>query len=166
MGALPEGGWDLVLGHSLGGAIALRAGIAPLLVLEDPLLGPLRREAVMPDFDLPPGPEAQVAAHPSWHPEDARIKATALAQCGPGVVSAIVDDLADLDLGDEVAGLTTHTLVLGADHDPLVPVALGEALASGNPAVTFEVVPDSSHSIHRDAFDAFTGAIEGWLARR
>ena len=167
---LPDGGWDLVLGHSLGGAIAIRAAADPRfagrLILEDPLLVPLDRATCMAEFDLPLDPEVHVAANPSWHPEDARIKARALSQCGPEVVSAIVDDFVDLDLVNEVASLSTAALLLGADHDPIVPAHLGRTLADTNPAITFAVVEGSSHSMHRDAFEAFTSAIEGWLDDR
>jgi pimeloyl-ACP methyl ester carboxylesterase len=167
---VPAGPWDLVLGHSLGGAIAIRAagdpGFTERLILEDPLLGPLDRATCMAEFDHPLDPESQVAAYPRWHPEDARTKARALSQCGPQVVSAIVDDFVDLDLVDEVASLSTATLLLGAGNDPIVPVDLGRTLADTNPAITFEVVEGSSHSMHRDEFEAFTSAIEGWLDGR
>ncbi len=169
-----DGRWDLVLGHSLGGAVSVRAasggGFAERLVLEDPLLFLPDLEVSLPialsEFDIPLTAEAQAADNPTWHPEDARIKAEALRQCGPGAVEAVTRGLRGLNLVDEIRSVEVPTLVVGAAMKPLVPAALGEGLASMAPHVDFLTVPDSSHSIHRDEFDALMVAIERWMGNR
>ncbi len=132
-------GWDLVLGHSLGGALALVAlrldpGFATRLVLEDPALAIFDPDQALHQLGQPFGVEVNpewVADHnPTWHPEDVRIK-----------VEALERDIAPGHRGDrpaerawnvlaELAALTIPTLVLGADPElgALVPPALGEGL--------------------------------------
>ncbi len=169
-----DGGWDLVLGHSLGGAVSVRAAsggeFATRLVLEDPLLFlpdlDLSLPIALSEFDIPLTAEAHAEDNPTWHPEDARIKAEALRQCGPEAVEALLRGIRGLNLVEEIGSVGVPTLVLGAAMQPLVPAALGEGLASMTPHVDFVTVPDSSHSIHRDEFDALMAAIEAWMGDR
>ncbi|NND84908.1 MAG: alpha/beta hydrolase [Acidimicrobiia bacterium] len=169
--ALPfvDGGWDLAIGHSLGGAVAARAaavdGFADALVLEDPLVFEIRREVGLAEFDLPLEPEFHVAANPAWHPRDAHIKVDALRQCGPETVAGIATGFEGNDLVEEIRSLAVPTLVVGAGIEPLVTPELGGLLAAGA-NVDFTTIPDSSHSIHRDEFEPFMGAIGEWLDDR
>ncbi|MGI8707611.1 MAG: alpha/beta fold hydrolase [Actinomycetota bacterium] len=86
--------WDVVVGHSLGGAIAAIAqttdrGFADRLVLEDPLLRLSEPESFIAEYTKPfedPSAGAVLAQHPRWHPQDARIKAEALEASSPEVV--------------------------------------------------------------------------------
>jgi pimeloyl-ACP methyl ester carboxylesterase len=85
--------WDLVIGHSLGGAVAVAAAsrrphwthalllLDPVLALSpddhEELLGGLLAELGQHD------PEALLRQHPAWHPEDATQKVAAARLVGP-----------------------------------------------------------------------------------
>ncbi len=167
-------GWDLVLGHSLGGALALVAirldpGFATRLVLEDPALAVFDPDQALHQLSQPFGVEVTpewVAHHnPTWHPEDVRIKVESLSETSQQVSEAIVRQNEYWNVLAELAALTIPTLVLGADPElgALVPPALGEGLPGLNENVRFVSVPGASHSMHRDEFAAFMGEIYRFL---
>ncbi len=167
------GPWDLMLGHSLGGAIAVTLlvddrAFAARVILEDPALFLPGPETTLPmllgEFDQPLTVEGQQRLNPTWHPTDAGIKADALGQCGRDVVERTITDNGGWNLVAAATGIVVPTLVLGAGIEPITPPALGEGLVALNPRITFVEVPRSSHSMHRDEFEAMMAAVEGWLA--
>ncbi len=167
------GPWDLILGHSMGGAVAVTLladdpVFAVRAVLEDPALFLPAPDVSLPmlleDFDAPLTVGEQQRRNPTWHPEDTRIKTEALGQCGRDVVERTITDNGSWNLVAAAAGLGVPTLVLGAGIDPITPPELGAGLVALNPRVTFVEIPGSSHSMHRDEFDATMDAIGGWLA--
>lgn len=173
--AMDDRPWDVVLGHSLGGAAALIAldsnpAWAGRLILEDPWLIAAPRELalewLMPEPDQEPTFERVRAENPTWHPEDVRLKVESLRQADPGVIQGTIDDNLDLNLVANVAGLDVPTLLVGADPEmrPLIPPALGDSLADLNPNVRFEVLSKASHSMHRDEFEPFVKLIRGFLS--
>ena len=166
--------WDLVLAHSLGGATALRAlAVRPdwtrRLVLEDPALvipdPDEAKDVLMPDFDRPLTTEVQSELNPTWSEEDCRVKAVALADSGPEAVIRTVDENPGWNVVAEVTALAVPTLLVAADpaNGPLVPPELGEPLAEMNDAITYTWIPNSSHSLHRDEFEAFLATVADWL---
>lgn len=166
-------GWDLVLGHSMGGAVAvLLAGdaFAKRLILEDPaLLVPATEESriwLTRAYNQPITVEAILDANPRWHPEDARIKADALLQSSVGMVEQTIADNPDWNVMAQTLELAVPTLLVGGDPDrgALVPVALGRSIAAQVPSVDYQMIGGASHSLHRDEFDAFMVVIEEWLA--
>ena len=163
-----------MLGHSLGGALALVAirldpGFATRLVLEDPALAVFDPDQALHQLSQPFGVEVTpewVAHHnPTWHPEDVRIKVESLSETSQQVSEAIVRQNEYWNVLAELAALTIPTLVLGADPElgALVPPALGEGLPGLNENVRFVSVPGASHSMHRDEFAAFMGEIYRFL---
>jgi pimeloyl-ACP methyl ester carboxylesterase len=84
--------WDVVVGHSLGGAIAAIAQtknreFAGRLVLEDPVLSLSDPNGFIAEYTKPfedPSAAAILAQNPRWHPQDARIKAEARTTHRPG----------------------------------------------------------------------------------
>ena len=87
--------WDVVLGHSLGGAAAVQAmterpAWTERLILEDPMLILLDQESAAEYVTADLGPDVTVedvaAANPTWHFEDSRIKHEAQAQAGREVL--------------------------------------------------------------------------------
>lgn len=168
-------GWDLVLGHSLGGAAVCLAAVsdpafAKRIVLEDPALvipdTASALEWLLEPFAGEVTTESVAAASPGWHREDARIKAEALRQSGPEAVRRTVADNEEWNVIDAALALAVPTLLVGADpaNGAIVPPALGESLAASNPAVRFVWIPKGSHSIHRDEFDAFMDTVEAFVS--
>lgn len=168
--------WDLVIGHSLGGALALSAmAVAPewtgRLVLEDPLLMLEDPEAARLDLleavTEPIDDEAAIAAqHPRWHPRDVEIEARSFRQCGADTIDRSFRDTGAFDLRPLFDTIRIPTLLLGADPElgAVLPPELGEAIAAGSPSVQFEIVTGGSHSMHRDAHNEFWAIIDPFLA--
>lgn len=167
---LALGRWDVVLGHSLGGALAVLAStsdprFARRLILQDPALlmaAIPTEEAVgwlLEPYGRPRTIEALTDDNPTWHPEDVRLKVEALGQCSPEVVEATVRDNPDWNLIAETAGLSVPTTIIGGDppHGGIVPVTIGEWFAAENPFIDYVVVPGSGHSAHREpkSYEAF-----------
>lgn len=160
--------WDVVLGHSLGGAAVIQAlgerpDWADRVILEDPMLAILDEgmavEYVTADFGPDVTVDMVIEANPHWHPVDARIKFEAQSQAGRAVLEDSILHNPGWNVVAATAGLQVPTLLIGADLDPLVPPALGRSLAEMNPRIEFITIPNSSHSMHRDEFDAFMEAV-------
>jgi pimeloyl-ACP methyl ester carboxylesterase len=158
--------WDVVLGHSLGGAAVVQAMTerpdwTSRVILEDPMLILLDQEAAAEYVTADLGPDVSVedvaAANPTWHFEDARIKYEAQSQAGRAVLEDSIAHNPGWNVVSAVADLDVPTLLLGADPDlgPLVPPALGVSLAEMNPSIEFHTVVGGSHSMHRDEFEVF-----------
>ena len=168
--------WELVLGHSLGGTLALAAlaaepGWTKRLVLEDPLLiledpEPVRLELLEAVTD-PIDDEAAIRAqHPQWHPRDIAIEARSFRQCGIDTIDRFFRDTGAFDQRPIFDAFRIPTLLLGADPTlgAVLAPELGEAIAAGYSDVDFEVVTGGSHSMHRDAYDEFWAIIDQFLA--
>jgi pimeloyl-ACP methyl ester carboxylesterase len=160
--------WDLVVGHSLGGAIAsllltrVRVAAAvlvdPVLVLAPENREPLRRsghdECGPVDLDL------LYAAHPDGDPRDVARKALARAVVTPDVVDAVLDDNDPWDLRETVADWRARVHVLVADPAAggLCDPAIAEALADGT-RVTAERLVGVGHAIHRERPEAIAASV-------
>jgi len=161
-GATGARGWDLVIGHSLGGAAATVASAADpawtrRLVLVDPgiHLSDDDRAAVSAGQEQAFADTSQAAVraeHPHWHPQDIELKSLAAQQASRWAVEQTGTQNTPWDVRDAAARLTVPTHVLGAD--PAVYSLFTGDLADEvrrNPAVTMSVVPGAGHSPHRDA---------------
>ena len=119
------GGWEVAVGHSMGGAVAALAssldpGWAKGLVLYDPALAlPEPRddelEWLLEPYRRPATAEAMVEANPSWHPEDCRIKAEAVAVSDADMVRATVEGNRPWNVVEETAALQVPAVILGSD---------------------------------------------------
>jgi pimeloyl-ACP methyl ester carboxylesterase len=166
--------WDLVLGHSLGGTVALAAiAEAPdwtrRLILEDPSLesgdpDPLLERFLEP-FTTPITRERIAAENPRWHDNDIAIKVDALRQCGRETIGAIVHDAAPWNVWAALEAVPVPTLLLGAGprFEPLVSAEVGARAVALNPNIEFVVVTDGSHSMHRDAYRPFWEAVRRFV---
>jgi pimeloyl-ACP methyl ester carboxylesterase len=161
-------GWDLVLGHSLGGFVAMACQLADptfarALVLEDPAIGMPVTEAgragLMADYDPPLTIEAMAATRPRWHPRDIEAKLAALHSAGRHVVAGTAALFQD-DLWARTHEIAVPLLVIGADLDSTVTRDGRQAAERFGRFVT---IPGSSHSIHRDSYDAFWSVLAGWI---
>jgi len=157
------GPWELVVGHSLGGAIAVWAAdedpeFANRLLLIDPAIEVEAevafgiRDQVVIEASNPPSAEALLEAHPGWQLEDAVRKREALRATSPEVLAATIEDTQPWAWGARLVGVPIPVHILGADPnmEPLFLEATFHALSPYKPDLTFTVVPGTGHSIYRD----------------
>jgi pimeloyl-ACP methyl ester carboxylesterase len=168
------GSWDLVLGHSLGGTVALsilreRPGWAARVILEDPALVFDEPDPVvfwlLDPFTGPLTHERVAAEGSGWASFDVDVKVDALRQANPGDIRRTIEQLAPFDIRLDLAALDVPTLLLGADPElgALVTPDIGRAAAAGNPNIEFATVAGGSHSMHRQAFAAFWEQVARFL---
>lgn len=166
------GGWEAVVGHSLGGTVAVLAhhadpGWTGGLVLQDPalVLPDAEYDAILAELVEPlqgPATEAEIAAeNPRWHSTDVRIKQEALQQSSPAVVRGTLQQNRPWNIVAETAAAVVPTVILGSDpgQGGIVPVALGEWLAAENRLIRYRLLEGAGHSAHRDE-DGYEGYAE------
>lgn len=164
LGTRPEGGtgWDLVVGHSIGGAAvaqaaALDAAWARRLVLLDPAIALEKavRDAVLAgqlaNHDAATV-ESIAAEFPHWHPLDVEFRVRAAKAASRFALERMVLDNDDWDVRSHVARLTPPTLVLAADpaHGAMFAGPLAEEVLAANPQMSAVVIAGAGHSVHRD----------------
>lgn len=163
--------WDVVVGHSLAGPILAErcrhAGGIGRMVLLDPVfeIADDSFEAVVADqlAELAgPDPGALADAHPSWHPEDVRLKVEAARATGPHAVEQCLRDNAPWHHLDLLGACTMPTVVLAAD--PAVGAMFAVDHAAGmadRPGFEVRVATGSGHSIQRERPDLVVAAALG-----
>lgn len=158
------GTWDLVIGHSLGAAVAVKVADAHpdwarTLLLLDPVLTVTEGEhdALLTDLlgDLRQlDAEALLRANPRWDGEDAVQKVNAVRLVSPRVVERTVRDNPDWQLEGAVERVSSRIRVRALAADPARGASFtaeaGERLSAGHPSFDYAVVPDAGHSVHRD----------------
>lgn len=153
--------WDLVIGHSLGGAAAtLASADVPAwtrrLVLVDPAihLGDRDRQVVRRSQArafADPTEDAVRAEHPHWHPHDVELKALSTRQASRWAVDQTSIQNTPWDVRAAATRLTVPTHIIASD--PKVYSIFQGALAEEvlrNPIITMSVVAGAGHSPHRD----------------
>lgn len=163
---IPAGGgaWDLVIGHSLGGAAATVAAAetpewTARLVLIDPGIHLLERDRDVvrrsqEESFADPTREAVRASHPHWHEQDVELKALSAQQASRWAVEQTSSQNEPWDVRDAARRLAVPTHVIAAD--PAVYSIFTGALVDevrANPHVTVSVVSGAGHSPHRDRPD-------------
>lgn len=160
----PDGAWDLVIGHSLGGAAATVASagspqwtrklvlVDPAIHLTDDVLAPVieSQEAAFAD----PSPEAVRAEHPTWHEHDVELKARATQQMSRWAAEQTGIQNTPWDVRDAATRLTVPTHVIASDPDvySIFTGALVDEVRR-NPMISVSVVEGAGHSPHRDKPD-------------
>jgi pimeloyl-ACP methyl ester carboxylesterase len=159
-------GWDMVVGHSIGGTlgslICAREGFARRLVLLDPVLmiPEDQFDELMSDqlseLDIAGDPRAFAERNPRWHPEDTAIKAFATLQTSRFVVERTLTDNRPWWYLDLLGDVHIATTILGADpaHGALFDPTIGEEIARRNARIRSMAITGAGHDIHRDAPDA------------
>jgi pimeloyl-ACP methyl ester carboxylesterase len=156
------GPWQLVIGHSLGGAVAVRsAAILPAfsgryLLIDpaidfDPIVAETVRSSVVAEVADPPSVEQLLAERPHWDRKDAELKHSALQATSVDVIERSFSDNREWELGRDLAAIAAPVHILGAADEPIYTRDHFANHGFGNPTMTFEVVPETGHSIHRDA---------------
>lgn len=158
-------GWDVLIGHSLGGAVAAavlaaRPDFAGSVLLEDPAIDSRVTAQMLADSPEPvrnPTVAAIAAEHPNWHPRDVELKVEALLACGPEVSDRTMQDAAPWDTWPDVLALQVPGLIVGADPElgTLVADAKGVQAEASNAFLRFVRLDGAGHSMHRDAYERF-----------
>jgi len=171
---------DLLVGHSLGGAVSAelaftRPELVGRLVLEDPpaisrvndlaWLEVLDREIRAAGDD----PEAEVRReldeNPSWLDEDARqdVEGRALVD-REGLLATFRGDIGNR-VPEILPQLAMPTLLLlAAEGRSVFPAEVRDRIEPALPRSVRTVVMDSGHTIHRDRFDEWVATVTDWLA--
>lgn len=154
--------YDLVVGHSLGGVIAVLAdtGLTPLCLLDPPITtsGVLDLEAMLAERDL--GMAEITELNPRWHSEDVYWKWWSSQAMTAWSLRRWADDCLDWDIGHEMKAISKPTRLVASDpaHGGLIEPG---RLADLTEHPTIEVVraPGAGHSIQRDDPDFVVGLI-------
>ncbi|MFD4958503.1 alpha/beta fold hydrolase [Microbacterium sp. NPDC058389] len=173
----PAGGgaWDLVIGHSLGGAASVLAAAgdpewARRLVLVDPAIA-LRADdragigaGLTASFD-DPTQEAVRRTHPHWHPQDVELKAQASQVTSRWAVEQTTAQNPEWDVTDAALRVAVPVEVIAAGVGSIFRDTPVEAAVAGNPRFRPAVViAGAGHSPHRDDPDATIAALLPLLA--
>jgi pimeloyl-ACP methyl ester carboxylesterase len=160
-----------LIGHSLGGAIALRlAADAPELVRRLVLVGAGARLRVLPA--LLEGARSDPAATvrrlvelgmTDEHQALAEEHAATRAPAGPGVLHRDLAACDAFDMMGELERVRPPTLLLTGEDDRLTPVKYATYLAERLPDARLEVIPGAGHYVLLEAPDAVAGALRTWL---
>ena len=153
------GGYDLYVGHSLGGAVgtvllARHPDTARRAVLIDPaLLAPDSRLAQIPaqlEADKALAVADVAAANPRWHPRTVETRVAATRAADVEAVRSWLADNSPWDVTAAAAQVRVPVSVLVASSDSAVAPTLAERLPAVNPRWSFATIPDTTHSLHRD----------------
>ena len=168
-----DDGWDLVVGHSLGGAVSVLAAQRPrfttLLALLDPVLDvPVDRQAaIIADqvAELDYTEESIARDKPHWHEDDRAAKLLGVQRVDPFAVTRTFTDTGRWDVTAQARALRMPTLVLAGDPAvyTMLDPELGAALAADNPNLSYVVVPGAGHSPHRDRPEETLAELRAWL---
>jgi len=170
---LPRHDWDLVVGHSLGGASSLLAASTPgftqRLVLLDPVLevDPDALEAIIADqvAELSLTIESLTAEKPHWHPDDVASKVAAAQRSSVATARGSFDDNPGWNVVVEASTVPVPTLIVSGDpavYTMLAPETAA-AITTANPHVTYVVIEGTGHSPQRDRFEETLAAVDAWL---
>lgn len=166
-----DGPWDLVVGHSLGGAASVLAAAADpgwtrRLVLIDPAISLTERDrGIVRDsqtraFD-DPSQAAVRAEHPDWHPQDIELKALSAQQASRWAVEQTSAQNPRWDVTEAALRIAVPTHVIASDPHVYSIFARkpAEAAVAANRHFTVSVVADAGHSPHRDRPEATLEAL-------
>jgi pimeloyl-ACP methyl ester carboxylesterase len=163
----------VLVGHSLGGAIAIETVLArPDLVDALVLVATGARlpvpasafERLQSDFRA----ECERVVRASLVREEPEIVEVALSQmlaAGPATLLADYLACADFDVRDRLQEVGVPVLVIAASEDPLTPPWLAEELARGLPDARLVVVAQASHAVMLERGRELDLLLAGFLAQ-
>lgn len=174
--ALLADAWDLVVGHSLGGAVlavlCARPGFARQALLLDPVLAlpagqrPLLRDTLVAEVGGALTAAELERTQPGWDPEDRHRKVLASATVSPRTMRALLEHNDPWDVRAHVPEWACPVHLLAADpaQGALLAPAHAEAAAAAHPGVTVSTIDGAGHSLHRDRPEAVGEVLTGLLS--
>lgn len=174
----PEAGgsWDLVLGHSIGGAAAVVASSEQpewtrRLVLIDPALAldeetknlVLENQRVGHTHQ---GVANVEALNPLWHPLDVQLRVDANQTASLFALEHAVFDNDPWDVTHHAHNLVVPTHILAAEEKlgSMFSDEYATGLLAANPHLSYEVIAGAGHSVHRDKPRETIAALRNTLA--
>jgi pimeloyl-ACP methyl ester carboxylesterase len=166
----------VVIGHSIGAASAVVASAtdsswARSMILIDPALSltNTQREFVLDNQrkgHLSQGVAEITAAFPHWHPLDVQLKVQAHTSASLFALEQSVFDNDPWDVTREAQNVVVPTHVLGAEADngSMFSGDYAADMLAQNAHFSYEVIPGSGHSVHRDKPAETIAAIRAFLA--
>ncbi len=163
----------VMVGHSLGGAVALEIALArPDLVAGLVLVSTGARLPVPDDaiarIDDDFAGECARLVEQSWlyhDPDLIRRGTNSVISMGPDSLRADYVSARDHDLRGRLGQVDVPALVVSGEEDPLVPTWLSEELADELPQATLAVVAGTAHVPQLERADAIDLLIAAFLAR-
>ncbi|GAA5090985.1 hypothetical protein GCM10025760_17440 [Microbacterium yannicii] len=169
------GPWDLVIGHSLGGAASVLAAAEDAtwtrrLVLIDPAIAltdrdrEIVRDSQARSFE-DPTEQAVRTEHPHWHPQDVELKVLSVRQASRWAVEQTSAQNQHWDVTDAALRVSVPTHVIASDPR-VYSIFRGkpaESVVAANPLFSMSVVADAGHSPHRDQPEATMAALHAAL---
>lgn len=172
-----KGSWDVVVGHSIGGASVVRASaIDPTwtrrLALIDPALATTENDrAEIRARQLRNNREQTVEEvsrdNPRWNPRTVEAAVNAQRTASEFALVHSCDDNPDWDVLAESQALSVPTLVFQGDPAVLARYtdAQAERLEAANPLIARVMLPGTGHNLHRDEPQWFCETLTDWLER-
>lgn len=173
------GGIDFLVGHSWGGAVAIRAGeridvrgivaIDPMIAqVSDAWYAEYIQELDAAFVSTGAAREAETRAdHADWHPLDIDGKVHAFASMTSRPIAGLRDEnpTAAWDLREDIARYSKPLLLaMAARDESIVPDdVMAEVTAHHSRNVSIETFEGAGHSLHRTHFDSFAAALEEYL---
>lgn len=168
-----------LVGHSMGGRIAIRAArddrqVAKLVIVDPPLSGPGRPPYPSPlDRYLTAIRLARRAASldefrpytPTWKDEHLRLRAEWLHTCDETAVTQTHRGFQTDDIHADLPGLQGKALFIVAGKGPLSEEAVDEVRRIA-PAMPIRVVPNAGHMIPMEDLEGFLEVFGDFLGKR
>ena len=162
----------VVIGHSLGGAIALRLAVDhPGFARRIVLVGSGARLRVAPQFlevARAAGPEGAPAltemSFAPGHEERAHAFQAARAPTAPGMLYRDLAACDEFDMMGEVASITQPALLIVGDADRMTPPKYAEFLHQRLPDSQLTVIPGAGHYVQIERPEAVASALREWLS--
>jgi N-formylmaleamate deformylase len=169
----------IVLGHSMGARIAIRAAsqgrlaLHKLVLVDPPVSGPGRRPYPAPlawyvdSIRLATagcGVDEMRRFLPSWSEDQLRLRAEWLHTCDEAAIVRSYNDFRDTDIHADLPRISAPTLLVIAGRADVIRDEDAEEIARLLPGVTITTVANSGHMIPWDNFDGFFQAIDPFLA--
>lgn len=170
------GSWDVVIGHSIGGAGAVVASSEQpdwtrRLALLDPALALNEETRTLVLENQRAGHTLQGVAevealNPLWHPLDVQLRVDANRAASLFALEHAVFDNDPWDVTRHAHNVVVPTHILAAEENlgGMFSEVYAQNLLAANHHLSYEVIPGSGHSVHRDKPHETIVALRNWLA--